>query len=333
MLVDRNVVIVRGVQKSGKTTLGRLLHENYVKSYLPSVFIEALPGVGDAVGYLIHHLRCHTLEIDVTPETLLSKRVLFIIDQAQNFYGHAGFWNDVIRPLAGSSLPLQICLLCSSLSSINSGTSLPFYVDNDHIVENTPMPCDDGTARRIGIFYTREEFDEVAEAERRQVFSLLSDGSKLEAAALHYVYNFTNGHPGAVEAVLPYVYSEHGIKKSSEGINGPRTITKTQVAEILANEAALLSFAMTCSVRESFPRPADLTAAVAALLGMAVKQGKYYYRSGTTEEGIRTCLSNGWLYRAAFHSEGMTECHFPSSLHKIYMKHFLERWKPPVGGS
>ncbi|KZN86626.1 hypothetical protein EN45_051600 [Penicillium chrysogenum] len=101
----------------------------------------------------------------VTYATLADANIVIILDEAQMSYGDDGLWLGLIKSQSATRL--------------------------HHSVNHPILP-------KIALFYNREEFDDVISRYYQDDRSLL----KLDDGASEYLFNLTNGHPGAVDGVL-----------------------------------------------------------------------------------------------------------------------------------
>lgn len=216
MLEESRVVHIRGTPASGKTTLAHLLKEYYQQQEVPSVVISTWSQCDDCkyTKLLVEQANEEGYTF-VTRQNLRDCDIVFILDEAQVTYDDPGLWVGLIKTQIGALAGPRICLL-SSYGSPSEGTSgFP----------ETPLGFLDATKRvsitvsmiegspPISLFYNRGEFDDVVD----RICADVRQQLPLSAEARDYIFTLTNGHPGAVEAVLlmlkkvghPIQYSLH----------------------------------------------------------------------------------------------------------------------------
>ncbi|KAJ5854814.1 hypothetical protein N7534_007357 [Penicillium rubens] len=116
-------------------------------------------------------------------------------------YGDDGLWLGLIKSQSGRHEGPRIALF----TSYGSPTTGP-----EVILAGSPLAFL-GPQQRIALFYNREEFDDVISRYYQDGRSLL----KLDDGASEYLFNLTNGHPGAVDGVLNMLQKYRGLKPTS----------------------------------------------------------------------------------------------------------------------
>lgn len=133
--------------------------------------------------------------------------VLLIIDEAQMSYDYGTFWNDFIKPLASGSLSGPIVLLLSSYGSatqtpvLGAKGSPPVELTSQQrisvrsLFDNNPD---------VSLYFSRQEFDDVV---RRVCHHQSAHGQLFlpTSELVDYVWEFSNGHPGGVRALLGFL--------------------------------------------------------------------------------------------------------------------------------
>jgi hypothetical protein len=207
MLDQSNVVHVRGTPASGKTTLARLLRSYYLKRGVPTVFIPGWPVPGNISATPFSYISilaqaCHHAGYtDINQLTLEDTNIVLILDEGQMSYGDQGLWLDFVKMQNGRRSGPRICVFTSygspsgGPSDFAQGTPLSFLgVEQRVSITVSPMK----NSPRIGLFYSRDEFDDVVRrlsADPRRPLCLHTD-------AKDYVFELTSGHPGAVDGMI-----------------------------------------------------------------------------------------------------------------------------------
>jgi hypothetical protein len=204
LLDEKRVVHVRGTPSSGKTTLAILLSRYYRDQRECVVFLNGWHNVSDPTTHLIDKCKARGY-YGVEPDTPINANVVFVFDEAQQSYNHPDLWSGIIKTQSGSHAGLKICLFSSYGSPATGPTQYP--------LGSTPIQF--GPSQRISItasrfaenggvclFYSREEFDDVVSRRCSDPTSKF----ELDPAARAYLYVITNGHPGATDALLNFIF-------------------------------------------------------------------------------------------------------------------------------
>ena len=160
------------------------------------------------------------------------QNTLIIVDEAQRSYKSFNFWDQFIKPLASNSERGPFVILFSSFGSpagtpievpIDSG-SAPVRLRYDQRVSIQALPY---TNPQVSLYFNRDEFEDA-------VARLLSDSDRNRFVPSEelkqYIWELTNGHPGAVRAVFeilmnPKVSTSFGQKVKFQLI---RLISETE---------------------------------------------------------------------------------------------------------
>ncbi|KAL4742128.1 hypothetical protein BDV11DRAFT_212133 [Aspergillus similis] len=181
------------------------------------------------------HLQQKYPEFDKTWKSVPANTVI-LIDEAQGPYRDTYFWNTVIKNRrSGEDKDIKICLFCSYGSpwtgveeDDNENGFIPVTFGPAQRITLTPQPGKDSP--NIGLFYTEDEF--------REVVSLLTTNKfdepfTIDKAAMDYMYDLTNGHPGGVTAIVDFLQSRHRNLLKHKKIH---TITMDHVFKVLKDE-------------------------------------------------------------------------------------------------
>ena len=135
---------------------------------------------------------------------ILTLDIVFIIDEAQQTYVHSDLWYDVIKTQKARRKGPRFCLFSSYGSPITGSTNYPS--------ETTPIIL--GQSQRVSLtvshnsdspdiclFYNEAEYKDVLRRFCEQVFEYFT----LDADAERYLFEFTKGHPGAINSLLEYI--------------------------------------------------------------------------------------------------------------------------------
>ena len=225
ILDQERVVNIRGTPASGKSVLGRLLFHHYRDQHVPVIFLPVWPQsqTDDYTDILVRKARGAGYEF-VTSDTLADANIVIILDEAQMSYGDDGLWLGLIKSQSGRRYGPRIALFTSYGSPTTgpevtlAGSPLAFLGAQQRV---SITPSIIRYSPKIALFYNREEFDDVVSRYCQDDRSLL----KLDDGASDYLFNLTNGHPGAVDGVLNMLQkvcfwdSTHSICILSNGSN------------------------------------------------------------------------------------------------------------------
>ena len=205
ILDERRVVHVRGTPSSGKTTLANLLRKYYKRRGEPVVFLNGWHNVNETTAYLISRCEAHGY-FGIEHDTLLDANIVFIFDEAQQSYNDTDLWLGIIKTQSGSSAGPKICIFSSYGSPTTGPTKYPFGstpIQFGHKQRVSITPSLFAENGQICLFYSQEEFEDV-------VNRACSDPTRtfaLDPAAREYLYSISNGHPGATNALLEFIFS------------------------------------------------------------------------------------------------------------------------------
>ena len=202
MLDDERVVLVRGTPTSGKSTLARLLDRYYERHNVPSVCIDSWPQTGYSSfrGILVEQARDSGYPW-VTRKNLYSCDIVFIIDEAQMSYHDHGLWLGFVKCQASRYNGPRVCLFCSygspSGTTANLGPGSPVgFIGIQKRVSLTVSSIPHASS--ICLFYNRAEIDDTIGRLCCNIRRPLS----LDDDARDYIFDLTNGQPGAVDAIV-----------------------------------------------------------------------------------------------------------------------------------
>lgn len=202
-LLDENRVMhVRGTPASGKTTLAVLLH-NYLEKTQNVIFIEKWDHDKSAREFLVK--KCHDFgHTEVRVSNVLTRDIVFIVDEAQQTYDCSDLWYTVIKSQSGQLTGARFCLFSSYGSPVMGSPYYPQSITPPILTFNQRVSL---TASRnpdapdICLFYDSPEFEEVVERFCKSPiieFTLARD-------VRDYLLSLTNGHPGMVSSMLTYI--------------------------------------------------------------------------------------------------------------------------------
>ncbi|OJJ47655.1 hypothetical protein ASPZODRAFT_165779, partial [Penicilliopsis zonata CBS 506.65] len=334
LIESKPVVYVRGTPASGKTTLAHLLTDHLIKKDWTVFFLKTwgrdLDGfcIGNETAWdglerkLQHYYPHHNLADFFAPKTLL------LIDEAQKSYSDEIFWNQIIKERLDHLVPrdIRICLFCSygsPFTGVETHDYTPAIFHPGQCVTFTPQPIEGSP--RIGLFFTRSEFDDNV---FRRIQYLYTEEFTLHKEASDYLFSLTNGHPGAVDGMLSYIYEVYRSKIKHEGLS---VITKQHVVFSLENEEKVWMYLKGCPVARSFARRPKLTPDAANVLADILEQGSI---SWDDRPGMMACFVNGWIHKLIVNEtpNSLEEeiAVLPSRLHEKWVERYISHRRKPL---
>ena len=205
ILDKKRVVHVRGTPSSGKTTLAILLWKYYHKRKERVVFLNGWHNVSNPRTHLVD--KCKELGYyGVEPHTLTDANVVFVFDEAQQSYNDLDLWLGIIKTQSGSYAGPKICLFSSYGSPATGPTQYPLgstpirFGPSQRISITASRFTENG---RVCLFYSQEEFEDVVSRRCSNPINKF----ELDPAARGYLYSIANGHPGATDALLTFIFT------------------------------------------------------------------------------------------------------------------------------
>ncbi|KAI9748925.1 MAG: hypothetical protein M4579_007071 [Chaenotheca gracillima] len=197
------VIIVRGTPASGKSILSRLL-EVYARTSDPDLVIHRIVWSTPQSYYINHFRELNKLtgraERDHDDWFHQNQRLL-IIDEAQASYLFSDFWAELVKAVAQTQEGPMIALFASYGSPTtgpSDGGMTPMSFSRDQQVS---ARADERNSAGLKLYFSREEFDDVVS--RYSTHTGQSGQPFLpEPELITYLLEYTNGYPGAVDAVL-----------------------------------------------------------------------------------------------------------------------------------
>ena len=192
------LIHIRGTPTSGKTTLAFLLQEYYHSRGKRAFYRSSWKPLDESTLWqsFTKHFGCPDEELEGT---------VFLLNEAQRSYDDEIFWNRVVKSAHDQAKNIKICLF-SSYGSPSTGLPqnpklmTPVLIPPRQRVSITPT-FETG-APKFGLFYDLHEFDDVV----TRLSTNQPERFTFEKQAKDYIFKMTNGHPGAVKAVVLYVF-------------------------------------------------------------------------------------------------------------------------------
>jgi hypothetical protein len=211
-IVDSQAIIhVCGTPASGKSILSLLLRD-YFRWQGRTVFWlgawdQKLQDFGDEDPWVnfARSIRYNYPMLDKEQNIFADNNVI-ILDEAQDTYRDSALWNIIIKDIVGHIRQIKICLFCSYGSP---STGLSYNADSHRALVTfslgqrvSLLPSSEDGAPQIGLFYTKIEFEEVL---TKLCTNELGNYS-INPQARNYIFDLTNGHPGAVVSIAYFLF-------------------------------------------------------------------------------------------------------------------------------
>ncbi|KAJ5888991.1 hypothetical protein N7495_009032 [Penicillium taxi] len=273
-ILDKGQVLnVRGTPASGKTTLAGLLYDHYVEHKIPPTpdqrsgsYAEVISEKANRAGY------------DIAPQTLHRANIVVIIDNAQDSFSDHGLWLGLIKSQTMAHWGPRIALF-SAYGSPTGGPESEYPYSPQGVIGSAQtislIPSNQPFSARVGLFYKRDEFDDVLARVCSRIPIL-----KLDSGACNYLFRVTSGHPGAFFR--------------SQLIRGKGHISEGDIRVTLDSDNAAFKFLDKTPLRRSFVNQMKLTPAAAEILRKVLIEGSV--ERDLEKEGIKTCYQQGWLH-------------------------------------
>ena len=214
--MDSEIVIhVRGTPASGKTTLSLLLKDYYLKNNRKVFLIDVWKPLENFHGKNAWDNFALSLQQRYpkhSSKDFFASKTVIIIDEAQASYTDEAFWNTIIKKRrSNEGKDIRLCLFCSygnPLTGLDTNylRFTPVTFGPAQRITLTPQP--QKGSPQIGLFYTRDEFNE---AVSRLATHNYQEMFALDEEAQSYIFTVTNGHPGGVKSILSFVFDVGAI--------------------------------------------------------------------------------------------------------------------------
>jgi hypothetical protein len=212
LLDSENIIHVRGTPASGKSILTMLLRDYYRQSGRSAFLLRWNQNLNDLSGEnawvkFAKVLKRKYTRIEKVADFFADNNVL-ILDEAQQSYGDTEFWDDIVKSIqGGTGYKIKLCLFCSygspsaGMPYNKRGHGTPVNFGYTQCVLLTPS-VEPGSPP-IGLFYNKDEFEAVV---TKLCSSKPIKKYRVDKDARNYIFNLTNGHPGAVNSIVNYLF-------------------------------------------------------------------------------------------------------------------------------
>jgi hypothetical protein len=212
LLDSENIIHVCGTPASGKSILALLLRDYYHQNGR-TVFLlgwnQNLKDLSRADPWvkLARVLKQIYPSTEKVIDFFADSNVL-ILDKAQQSYGDTQFWDHIVKSIQGGiGYKIKLCLFCS-YGSLSAG--MPYNkrghrtpVNFGYTQRVSLTPSVEPGSPPIGLFYNKDEFEAVV---TKLCSSKPIEKYRVDRDARNYIFNLTNGHPGAVNSIVDYLF-------------------------------------------------------------------------------------------------------------------------------
>lgn len=205
-LVDEwTVVHVRGTPSSGKTTLANLLQLHYQQRGQRIVFITGWPEDVNWKDHLIMHCQAAGI-VEINTGNFWKTNVIFLLDEGQISYHDAVFWLEFVKTLSGkwNVTGPKLCVFASYGSPENGPLDYPRGATPLHLAPPRRVSVIKPSGRDshdVCLYFDEADFNDAVDRLCSE-----SDGVVIDEKARSLLYSTTNGHPGAVTALVQCLY-------------------------------------------------------------------------------------------------------------------------------
>lgn len=240
---------------------------------------------------------------------------------------------QIIKPLSPTYYLFSLCPFLPNANTAQPCISTPYHHPLSQAESQTrtygkkkmvslSAPADSDHPQ---LFYTPEEFTDVVQ----RLNSSFTCPMALTADAIDYLFQISNGHPAAVQALMRYIYSvritlsmsftwAHIFQAYQPRIKHGEILIVAQyhVVEALENHATLFNSLNTYPIYRSFPSADRLTPQAVGVL-----RDTLLYKSipcDLNQPGVRLCYEQGWLHSEPADPTKPEDlvCVLPSKLHE-----------------
>lgn len=192
---------MRRTPASGTFFLASLLHQHYLDRQKPAILLSTWRKDLDSDPKDFIVLRAQAKGYEFVHSSLHNADLVIIFDEAQRTFEDEEFSLGLVKQQIGRKYGLKIYLF-TSYGSLTGGPAARFgnsplaFLEPQQRVSITTLSIEDRPS--IPLLYNRQEFDDVVTRFCRSPSSLLN----LDTGAHGCIFEFTDGQPGAVDAVL-----------------------------------------------------------------------------------------------------------------------------------
>ncbi|KAL2820673.1 hypothetical protein BJX63DRAFT_280234 [Aspergillus granulosus] len=331
-LVDQQkIVLVRGTPSSGKTMLAFLLR-NYYASRKKNVCLVRLwkslstygPESADPLALLAKMLYYER----AGPADRIIPGTIILVDEAQASYSDVDFWNHVIKDILQgcSRADLKLCLF-SSYGSPSTGVERVIYHPATFMLKQRVTLTIQPNGPQLALFFNKAEAYHAIDSiiKHRYYPQLLPT---FDNNAKEYLFLLTNGHPGAIEALIVFT-----IERCFSSIKHDDTIiTKDKILESMENEDIVWNCLTRVPNLRSLPRGELFTPGARETLACVLEKGNI--QPDEANKDLQTCYKQGWLHKMEIESDPTCPVVYvlPSRLHEKWVEYLIgkeNRLLPP----
>ncbi|KAI9748559.1 MAG: hypothetical protein M4579_007189 [Chaenotheca gracillima] len=324
------VILVRGTPSSGKSTLSRLL-ELYARNSDPDLTVHRIVWNVSRPDYINHFRALNALtgraERD-HDDWFRQRQILLIVDEAQASYSFPDFWAELVKPVAQAHKGPMIALFASYGSSAtgpSDGGITPMTFSDDQQISARPRPYSD---TGLVLYFTRSEFDDVVSRYSAHT-GHYGQPFLLEPDLTTYIWEFINGYPGAVDAVLEILAKSAIIRpfrKASAQVSLHTALDVIDAENEFFSKLSQSGFSRSLIPKQAVKNQVDLATFLQTLLVTDCSKD-----NPDSNKSLHDCYNRGWLQAELVPDEdgdNETVYVFPSRLHRAWVESILRKSSP-----
>jgi len=201
-----NVMHIRGTPTTGKSVLADLF-QAYVEEKRPDIRIHLFDWPINIKEFeydtYYHLLNRLTKQPDTQSDTWLRRQnTLIIIDEAQRSYKFYSFWDRFIKSLASHGGGPLVILFSSFGSAAGRSIEIPVEMGSAPVQfrpdQRISIRSLSYTDRKVSLYFNYEEFNDTV----ARLCKGNRNGFIPSKELKQHIWELTNGHPGAVRAVM-----------------------------------------------------------------------------------------------------------------------------------
>jgi len=181
------------------------------------------------------------------------------------------------------------------------------------MVSLRPVEHNDGFPA-VGILFTREEF---------HGYLMKKGETRFSATFVEQLFNITEGHIGAMRAVLRIAKTTTTFRQIDRDSNTDRTLDWDSFTAELSTSALVESLSRNSVFGRCLPSVKALQKPeISSTLSLVAQNGTFYATDDTTEMHLDKCVRSGWLHCDAvtYNNEKSVYYFFPSPLHRWHIQ-------------
>jgi len=201
-----NVIHIRGTPTTGKSVLANLF-KAYIEEKRPDIRIHLFDWPINTKEFeydtYYHLLNRLTKQPETRSDTWLRRQnTLIIINEVQRSYTFYSFWDQFIKSLASDGGGPLVILFSSFSSAASRSIEIPVEMGSAPVQfrpdQRISIQSLSYTNPKVSLYFNREEFNDAV----ARLCKGDRNGFIPSKELMQHIWELTNGHPGAVRAVM-----------------------------------------------------------------------------------------------------------------------------------